>query len=349
MIPEKLRQAVLEELHDVHPGVTRMKALARSYVWWPKMDQEIEQLSKECETCCLNQNNPATAPVHMWEQPSGPWERIHLDYAGPFLGKMFLIVADAYSKWIEVQTMSDATSHSTVHKLRRMFAAHGLPKVMVTDNGPAFVGDEFERFCAKNGIRHVPTAPYHPASNGQAERVVRAFKEAMNKLKTGDIETKVNRLLFKYRITPHTSTGVSPSKLMLKREIRTPFHLIQPGSQITPRAEAKTKTRKFKVGDMVWLRNFGKGDKWVPGTVSAIRGNVNYEVSLTNKEETVHRHVDQLKERVGEVIESNDLDLELPQEPSEASMTPTTNANPILRRSTRVSRKPAWCKDFVSK
>ena len=171
----------------------------------------------------------------------------------------------------------------------------------------------------------------------------------MKKLKTGDIETKVNRLLFKYRITPHTSTGVSPSKLMLKREIRTPFHLIQPGSQITPRAEAKTKTRKFKVGDMVWLRNFGKGDKWVPGTVSAIRGNVNYDVSLTNKEETVHRHVDQLKERVGEVIESNDLDLELPQEPSEASMTPTTNANPILRRSTRVSRKPAWCKDFVSK
>ena len=172
---------------------------------------------------------------------------------------MFLIVVDAYSKWIEVETMSDATARSTVHRLRRIFAAHGLPIVIVTDNGPAFIAEEFEQFCLKNGIRHVPTAPYHPSSNGQAERVVRTFKEAMRKLKTGDIETKVNRLLFKYRMTPHTSTGVSPSQLMLKREIRTPFHLIQPGSQSTPKAEPQAGVRSFKEGDKVWSKNFGQG------------------------------------------------------------------------------------------
>ena len=355
VIPEKLRQAVLEELHDVHPGMTRMKALARSYVWWPNMDQEIEQISKHCETCCVNQNNPSSAPMHMWEQPDEPWERIHLDYAGPFMGRMFLIVVDAYSKWIEVETMTDATAYSTVHKLRRMFAAHGLPKVMVTDNGPAFTGESFEKFSLRNGIRHVPTAPYHPASNGQAERVVRTFKESMKKLSKGDIETKVNRLLFKYRMTPHTSTGVSPSQLMLKREIRTPFHLIQPGSKITPRPEARSDARKFREGDLVWSKNFGLGDKWVPGIVESVRGNVNYNVSLVGKKETVHRHIDQLRERFqarGEVrtteAERDDVEVEPPQESSEVTLTPTKEENPILRRTTRESKKPSWRKDYVT-
>ena len=354
VIPEKLRQAVLNELHDVHPGVTRMKALARSYVWWPNMDQDIEQISKHCETCCINQNNPAAAPVHMWEQPNEPWERIHLDYAGPFLGKMFLIAVDAYSKWIEVETMGDATAQSTVHRLRRMFAMHGLPKVMVTDNGPAFVGDAFEKFCLRNRIRHVPTAPYHPASNGQVERVVRTFKETMKKLRAGDIETKVNRLLFKYRMTPHTTTGVSPSQLMLKREIRTPFHLMQPGSQSTPKADVTSKVRKFKVGDYVWSKNFGKGERWVPGEVVEVRGNVNYTVKLAGQKDKVHRHVDQLKERVKVTAEAkaedsdSDIDLELPQAPQEVGLTPTQNEDPLLRRSTRVTRRPAWSRDYVS-
>ena len=355
VIPEKLRQAVLEELHDVHPGVTRMKALARSYVWWPNMDQEIEQISKHCETCCINQNNPASAPIHMWEQPDEPWERIHLDYAGPFMGRMFLIVVDAYSKWVEVETMADATAYSTVHKLRRMFAAHGLPKVMVTDNGPAFTGESFEKFCLRNRIRHVPTAPYHPASNGQAERVVRTFKESMKKLSKGDIETKVNRLLFKYRMTPHTSTGVSPSQLMLKREIRTPFHLMQPGSKITPRPEARSAGRKFREGDLVWSKNFGVGDKWVPGVVESVRGNVNYNVSLVGKKETVHRHIDQLRERFqarGEIrateTERDDEEVEPPRASSEVTLTPTEEENPILRRTTRESKEPSWRKDYVS-
>ena len=83
--------------------------------------------------------------------------------------------------------------------------------------------------------------------------------------------------------------------------------------------------------------------------MKGIRGNVNYDVSIANSEETAHRHIDQLKERVKDVIESNEIDLELPQAPSEADLTPSASANPILRRSTRETRKPAWCKDFVSK
>ena len=104
---------------------------------------------KECQVCALNQSNPASAPVHSWENTSHPWERLHLDFAGPFLGKMFLVVVDAHSKWVEVEIMNNVTSVGTIHKLRKMFATHGLPLFVVSDNGPAFVGEEFEMFLKK--------------------------------------------------------------------------------------------------------------------------------------------------------------------------------------------------------
>ena len=84
VIPKKLRIRVLEELHQAHVGTTRMKTLARSFVWWPSMDQEIADTVGGCYKCSENRNNPEAAPLHPWELPSRPWERVHIDYAGPF-------------------------------------------------------------------------------------------------------------------------------------------------------------------------------------------------------------------------------------------------------------------------
>ena len=74
IIPKSLRENVLQELHEVHPGMTRMKALARSYVWWPGINEEIGDVVRHCEICQKNQSNPVSAPVHPWEYPAGPWE-----------------------------------------------------------------------------------------------------------------------------------------------------------------------------------------------------------------------------------------------------------------------------------
>ena len=146
-------------------------------------------MAKHCTVCIKNHSSPSAAPLHTWEYPTGPWERVHVDFAGPFMGKMFFIVVDAFSKWIEVDALSNCTSATTVNRLRRIFAMHGLPQVLVSDNGPAFVGPEFTEFLQRNKIRHIRTAPYHPASNEQAERMVRTFKESMKSLQYGFIET----------------------------------------------------------------------------------------------------------------------------------------------------------------
>ena len=94
VVPAKLRRKLLEELHRDHPGITRMKQVARSYMWWPGIDQEIEQLARSCSLCLAVKHKPPVAPLHPWEWPSCPWQRVHLDFAGPFQGSMFLVCVD---------------------------------------------------------------------------------------------------------------------------------------------------------------------------------------------------------------------------------------------------------------
>ena len=217
----KERARVAEELHENHPGICRMKALARSYVWWLHLDAELEQKVCQCSPCQENRKSPPEAPLNPWEWPHKPWVRLHLDCADPFLGKMFLIVIDAHSKWIEAFPMNTSTSSATIEKLKIAFATHGLPEIVVTDNGSNFTSEEFEDFLKQNGIRHIRTAPYNPASNGLAEKAVQTFKEGLKKMNGGSVETRVSRFLARYRITPQTSTGVSPAELLLGRKPRS--------------------------------------------------------------------------------------------------------------------------------
>lgn len=127
-----------------------MKSLARGYLWWPGLDKEIEDLAKSCLPCQSVKQAPAAAPLHPWIWPTKPWQRIHMDFAGPFLGKSFLIVVDAHSKWPEVFEMTSTTSAKTIVALRHLFAAYGLPEQVITDNGPQFTSDEFQAFMLNN-------------------------------------------------------------------------------------------------------------------------------------------------------------------------------------------------------
>ena len=215
VIPSYLQHRVLSDLHESHPGISRMKALARSYFWWPDMDKKIEEIVSNCLDCQKHQSMPPSAPVHHWENTKNPWVRVHIDYAGPFMGKMFLIIIDSYSKWMDVFPVNNATTSVTIECLRTCFSTHGLPQMCVSDNGTCFTSDKFKHFLDMNGIRHITSAPYHPATNGCAERAVRTFKSAMVKSNSKEsIQTIVNRFLFAYRITPQTVTGKAPSELL---------------------------------------------------------------------------------------------------------------------------------------
>ena len=353
VVPPQGRDKVKQELHEGHPGATRMKALARSFVWWPQIDQDLEELVKRCDDCQRFRNQPPVVPLQPWEWPEKPWIRVHADYAGPFLGRQFLILVDAHSKWMEVKVVNNATSAVTIDQMRSIFATHGIPEMLVTDNGTVFTSEEFNSFTKQNGIRHVTSAPYHPSSNGLAERAVQTFKSFMKKSTSGSIEARVSRFLMQYRITPQTTTGISPAEMMMGRRPRSRLDLLIPN--LATKMQHKQQSQKhyhdkqsrqriFEVGDRVSVKNFPTGDNWLQGTIVKVSGPLSFQVKLQDGR-IVRRHVDHIIQHSPQIPdEPNDDWINMPDIPestlTKQSATTSITTPPSLRRSTRVSVPP---------
>ena len=274
VVPLKAREIVIDMIHDLEYKVQR------------------------CVACQSKRHSPAKAPLHPWEYPKRPWSRIHVDYAGPYQGKMLLVIVDAFTKWLEVHVMNLSTAEATVEKLRTTFATFGIPETAVSDNGTCFVSEVFQTFMSRNGIRHIKVAPKHPASNGLAERSVQSVKECLNKMTTGSLETKLARFLFKYRNIPHSTTGKSPTELLFGRKVRTHLDHLHPDEakaveeqQLKQRVyhDRHAKDRQANVGDPVYVTNFSSGPCWLPGVVVNKSGPVSFIVKLLD-DRTVRRH-----------------------------------------------------------
>ena len=283
-----------------------MKAIARCYTWWPGTDREIETLVKSCIVCQSLQKASPRVPMTAWPWLENPWKRIHVDYCGPIQGQMVLIAIDAHSKWIEaIPTGQSSSAATTVSKLRTLFATFGLPEIIVSDNGPAFSGAEFKTFMDNNGITHLTTAPYHPSSNGLAERAVQTVKRGLLKQTRGDFSTKLSRFLLHYRTTPSETTGHSPAELFLKRTLRTRLDHIRPNlrgkienSQLKmERAyNRNAKSRQVNIGDRV-LTKLATDTYWKPATVMDTDGQI-VELDFGHGRQ-VRRHMDQIRPSPG--------------------------------------------------
>lgn len=302
VVPPKFRKDILRDLHAAHLGIVKMKALARSFVFWPGIDGDIEHLAKSCSECAKYAHAPPKFRDHHWEYPSGPWERIHIDYAGPFMGKMLFIVCDAYSKWLEVKIVNSSTTSSTTAILDQLFASYGVPKIIVSDNGSQFSSVEFKEFLEQSGVKfHKFTAPFHPSTNGQAERSVQTVKDHLKIMSTatGSLQSNLNQLLQHYRIAPHSTTGQSPAQLFLGRTLRTRFDLLKPESikdKVMEKHVAKFEPsfRTFLPSQTIYfLSGNPRMDKWIPGTIISRLGDLHYEIDYFGKH--VKRHVDQIR------------------------------------------------------
>ena len=229
VIPPSLKQTILSELHEGHPGIACMKSIARSHVWWPKIDEEIEKVTRECQPCNKTRRAPPASPLLPWSWPTAPWQRVHVDFA-THQAKHYLIMVDAHSKWPEmIGSMKTTKADSTINAMRNIFARYGLPTQVVSDNGPPFQSKEYEEFLRQNGIQRILVSPHHPSSNGLAEQFVQTFKYAMESSvndPASSIHRWIQNFLLSYRSTPHATTSSSPAKLFLQRELRTPLSIL---------------------------------------------------------------------------------------------------------------------------
>ncbi|KAG6438794.1 hypothetical protein O3G_MSEX000230 [Manduca sexta] len=281
IIPKNIRKNIMDELHASHLGITRMKEISRSYFWWPDLDKDIDNITKNCIVCLQNHRNPEKTKLTVWPQPPGVWHRLHADFLGPLYSKMFLVVIDAYSKWPEAVVMSNITAQKTIEVFKNIFVRYGYPLHLVTDNGPTWTSEEFRSFCKIVGVKQTFTPTYYPATNGLAERFVESFKSHVIKIvESGKrLEFACNLFLFDYRSTVHKTTGQSPAKIMLGRELRCRFSLLRPNpvndkidcEQIISTINSKDNFKAFTVGEKVMVKDFRKNKKnWSLGKICEI-------------------------------------------------------------------------------
>ena len=299
IIPSTLRNHILKLLHLGHFGMQRMKQLARSTVYWPRIDFDIEDLCRKCTSCGQFQNKPDKPSIHPWMMPEKPWSRLHLDHAINFLGRNWLVLVDAYSKYPCIHPTTSTSSKSTTAILEQEFAHFGYPHTLVTDNATTFMSQEFQAWCKQRGIVHLTGAPYHPATNGAAERLIQSFKQALRKSSLPPKEA-LQEFLMQYRRIPFAS-GLSPSELLngRRRQSRQASkHSNAEDSEVVSKVE-----HHYSLGDPCYALYFGprrdRDPRWVPAIVTKVHGTRSVNVRVIPRGPTWRRHLDQLRPRYG--------------------------------------------------
>lgn len=310
VIPEKLRTKILNELHSSHMGIVKTKALARSYIWWPCLDKDIENMIRNCKPCQELLPSPETSYLIPWVPSSSVWSRIHIDFAGPINGFYFFIVIDSFSKFVEVFKTKEITTVFTIGKMRELFSRYGLVDILVSDNGRQFTSHDFQQFLSLNGIKHILTAPGHPATNGQAENFVKTFKKSvMANLKqqnSVNLDQISSRFLIDYRNTVHCTTGESPAKIFFGRTLKTRFSALKPPTTREKILESQHKNIinhkgsrdiVFSKGQKVLVRDYRNPNKpsWSQATIKEQLGSRSYLCILNHNNYEIKRHLDQIR------------------------------------------------------
>ena len=357
-VPEAIRESVLKLFHEGHPGICAMKQLARSLVWFHGMDDKIAKIVQSCNVCQNNRSKPAQKYLE-WPTPYKKWSRIHIDHFF-FEDRTFLVIVDAYTKYIECLLVNSTSSQCTIDALREVFSRQGLPDTLVSDNATSFSSNEFKTFLKQNVIHQMFSPPYSPSSNGLGERAVRVMKDLLRKNKVGTIKTRLSSVLLYYRSTPHSITKMSPSASLNNRNLVTLKSRINPNFVPIVREEKNMLIRRFNIGDTVLALNVCSGAKWLRGTITNICGQNIYEIFIEELQTRWIRHANQLLSRVqlnnnkgNNVDEQNDIDLDsyvcVSNDPvSREAVSNNHQMEPrnmndqsmVLRRSTRVCRPP---------
>ena len=227
-----------------------------------------------------------------------------------------LIITDVHSKWIEAIPLRQETTSATLQALQIFFSSFRLPEEIVSDNGPQFTATAFADYCNNKGIKHSHTPPYHPASNGAAERSVQVIKQAMRKMGTAvPLKKQLAEFLLIYRTTPHATTERHPDELFLHRRLRTCLTLIFPN--LAPTVEHHQRSQKaahdgkkplvtFMEGEKVLVRNQRGRTKWLTGVILRRKSPVTYLVRVA-KQSVRYCHADHLLRAAGCIQDDEEL------------------------------------------
>jgi transposase InsO family protein len=218
VIPQSMRSEMLEKIHHGHLGAEKQKRVARQSMYWPSMNLDIDLMVQKCGACQKYRPAQCKETFVNTEAPEtlGPWEKVASDLF-KWNNKDYLLVIDYLSCYPEIVLMSSTTSEAVIRQLKSIFSRQGIPRTLVTDNGPQYVSEQFRKFEAEYQFEHITSSPRYPQSNGMAERGVGIVKNILNKVKESNGDPYLAMLA--YRMAPR-EMGKSPAELLMNRRLR---------------------------------------------------------------------------------------------------------------------------------
>ena len=208
-MPPKLQRETLQKIHAGHLGIEKSKKRVKASVWWPGVGLQIEQFVQKCPVC-VKESQATREPLIPTDLPKFPWQVVGTDLF-EYQKTNYVVVVDYFSRYPEIVKLTTTTSASVISALKSVFARHGVPEIVKSDNGPQYSSSEFQSFASSYDFRHITSSPKFPQSNGEAERCVQTVKNLLKK------SEDPYEALLSYRATPLSWCDLSPAELCMGR------------------------------------------------------------------------------------------------------------------------------------
>ena len=216
IVPSQLRKEMMEKIHSSHLGIEGCLRRAREVFYWPRMNAELKDFILKCDVCNSFKPQQPQEPLMPHEIPTRPWQKVGTDLM-QFDGLQYLITVDYFSSFFEVDKLETTDSRTVVEKLKMQFSRHGIPDIVVSDNGPQYDSCEFKKFAEDWNFHHITSSPRNQQSNGMVESAVKICENIMKKAAREKFDPYLS--LLDYRNTP-TDVGSSQSQRLFSRRTR---------------------------------------------------------------------------------------------------------------------------------
>ena len=250
IIPSSLQERATKLAHVGHQGIEKTKSLLREKIWYPNISLKVKEMIDCCSLCqSVSQSSPPE-PMQITPTEALPWYHVSIDFLGPIPNsQQYLLVAiDKYSKFPEVEIVQSTSATAIIPKLDRIFATHGIPVKLTSDNGPPFNGIEFERYTKALNIEWKPSTPLWPQGNANAESFMKPLTKVLQTahLDGQNWRQELQRFLLSYRTTPHATTKIAPCELLFNRKVRGYLPELTSNKVLNKHKEAKENIEMSK-------------------------------------------------------------------------------------------------------
>ena len=218
IVPVSMRKEMKSRIHEGHLGIERCKVRAREALYWPGMSSKIADMVSRCSTCLESRRKQQREPLQPLPAATEAWTRIGTDLF-KMRGKDYLLVVDYYTNYPEICLLPNTNSSTVIKYTKSIFARHGIPEVVVSDNGPQYASKEYKEFAEKWEFQHITSSPHHPEANGKAERTVQTIKSLMKKAFRNEEDPYL--ALMNFRACPGPEGTLAPATMLMNRNLRT--------------------------------------------------------------------------------------------------------------------------------